>query len=103
RIGVQLIRDRDSKVIFAGNHDQTLDTILNAQDSIVQQIVNVLKGKIDHDLLSYSYKKESVDLAVYENWLLGMNELKKGSLESDLIAREHLTADLNLTPLSASA
>ncbi len=103
RIGVQLIRDRDSKVIFAGNHDQTLDTILNAQDSIVQQIVNVLKGKIDHDLLSYSYKKESVDLAVYENWLLGMNELKKGSLESDLVARAHFQAALKLDPSFARA
>jgi len=103
RIGVQLIRDRDSKVIFAGNHDRTLDTILNAQDSIVQQIVNVLKGKIDHDLLSFSYKKESVDLAVYENWLLGMNELKKGCLENDLIARAHFQAALKLDPTFARA
>lgn len=103
RIGVQLIRDRDSKVIFADNHDRTLDTILGTQDTIVQQIVNVLKGKIDHDLLSYSYKKESVDLAVYENWLLGMNELKKGSLESDLVARAHFEAALKLDPSFARA
>lgn len=98
RISVQLIRERDSKVIFAGIHDQGLENILTVQDSIVVQIVNVLKGKIDHDLLSYSYKKESVDLAVYENWLLGMNELRKGSLEHDLVARAHFQAALALDP-----
>ena len=103
RISVQLIRERDSKVIFAGKHDQGMENVLKALDSIVEQIVNVLKGKIDHDLLSYSYKKESVDLAVYENWLMGMNELKKGSLEHDLIARAHFQAALALDPSFARA
>ncbi len=76
RIGVQLIRTRDNKVIFAGNHDETLESILSTQDTITQQMVNVLQQQIDHDLLSYSYRKESVELAAYENWL-GNEPIKK--------------------------
>ncbi|MEZ4811052.1 MAG: hypothetical protein R2819_11895 [Allomuricauda sp.] len=103
RIGIQLIRTRDKKVVFAGNHDETLETILNGQDAITQQMVSVLQQQIDHDLLSYSYKKESVELAAYENWLLGMNELKKGTVESDLAARKHFEAALKIDPQFARA
>lgn len=103
RIGVQLIRVKDQKVVFAGNHDESLDAVLNAQDTITQQIVNVLQQQIDYDLLSYSYKKESVELAAYENWLVGMNLLKKGSLESDLEARGYFEEALRINPYFARA
>ncbi|WP_420601343.1 tetratricopeptide repeat protein [Flagellimonas sp.] len=103
RIGIKLIRTRDNKVVFAGNHDENLETILHTQDTVTQQIVNVLQQQINHDLLSYSYKKESVDLAAYENWLLGMNLLKKGSVESDLRARAHFEAALRIDPQYARA
>ncbi|NJB69712.1 TolB-like protein [Saonia flava] len=103
RINVQLIRFKDQKVIFAGNHDETIASILSTQDTIIQQIVSVLQQQIDYDLLSYSYKKESVELPAYENWLIGMNHLKKGSLESDKIAREHFEAALSINPKFARA
>lgn len=103
RIGVQLIRTKDNRVVFAGNHDEALETILNAQDTITQQMVNVLQQQIEHDLLSYSYKKESVELAAYENWLLGIKELKKGTVESDLAAREYFESALKIDPLFARA
>ncbi|WP_036384608.1 tetratricopeptide repeat protein [Muricauda sp. MAR_2010_75] len=103
RIGVQLIRTKDNRVVFAGNHDESLETVLNAQDIITQQMVSVLQQQIEHDLLSYSYKKESVGLAAYENWLLGIKELKKGTVESDLIARNYFEAALKIDPLFARA
>lgn len=103
RIGVQLIRTRDNRVVFAGNHIETLETLLNAEDTITQQMVSVLQQQIEHDLLSYSYKKESFELAAYENWLLGIKELKKGTVESDLIAREYFEAALQIDPLFARA
>jgi TolB-like protein len=103
RIGVQLVRYSDGKVVFAGNHDETTETILESQDAILQQIVSVLQQQIDYDLLSYSYKKEKVALAVYENWLVGMNLLKKGTLESDLKARAHFEAALKINPQFARA
>jgi len=52
RIGVQLIRTKDNRIVFAGNHDEAMETILNAQDTITQQMVNVLQQQIEHDLLS---------------------------------------------------
>ncbi|PWL39032.1 hypothetical protein DKG77_12470 [Flagellimonas aquimarina] len=103
RISVQLIRVRDNKVIFAGNHDETPETILNTQNTVTEQIVSVLQQQINYDLLSYSYRKELVDLAAYENWLLGMKLLKKGSLESDLLARKHFEAALDIDPQFARA
>ncbi|WP_422079904.1 tetratricopeptide repeat protein [Ulvibacterium sp.] len=103
RIGVQLIRTRDNTVVFAGNHDETLESILSTQDAITQQMVSVLQRQIDHDLLSYSYKKSSVDLAAYENWLLGKHLLKKGTVESDAAAREHFEAALRIDPGFARA
>ncbi len=103
RVGIQLIRHRDNKIVFAGNHDETLDSILNARDNITQQMVSVLQQQIENDILSHSYKKESVQLAAYENWLLGMNALKKGTIESDLIARKHFEAALQIDPQFARA
>ncbi|RDY61686.1 tetratricopeptide repeat protein [Flagellimonas nanhaiensis] len=103
RIAVKLIRTRDNKVVFAGNHDVTLESILSTQNTVTEQVVSVLQQQINHDLLSYSYKKESLDLAAYENWLLGMNLLKKGTIESDLKAREHFKAALKIDPQFARA
>lgn len=103
RLSVQLLRYTDGKVVFAGNHDESRDRILGSQDTIVQQIVSVLQQQIDYDLLSYSYKKETVDLAVYENWLLGMNLLRKGTLESDLEARKYFENALRINPKFARA
>ena len=103
RIGVQLVRFSDGMVVFAGNHDETVHSILESQDTITQQIVSVLQQQIDYDLLSYSYRKESVSLAAYENWLVGMNLLKKGSLESDLEARSHFESALRINPHFARA
>lgn len=103
RIGVQLVRFSDRKVVFAGSHDETNHSILESQDIIIQQIVSVLQQQIDYDLLSYSYRKESVSLAAYENWLVGMNLLKKGSLESDLEARSYFEAALKINPHFARA
>lgn len=103
RIGIQLVRTRDNKIVFAGNHDETLETVLKFQDKITQQVVNVLQKQIEQDLLSYSYKKEAIDLAAYENWLLGMNEINKGTTESDLKARDYFKAALKIDPRFARA
>ncbi len=103
RISVQLVRSKDNKIVFAGNHDETMDSILNTQDAITQQMVSVLQQQIEYDLLSYSYKKESVELAAYENWLLGMDEIKKGTIESDLKARNYFENALKINPNFARA
>ena len=79
RISIQLIKSEDRSLVFADKHNETIDSLLEAQDSIIQQIVAVLQEQIDYNLLSHSYKKKSVDLAAYENYLLGMKTLYKGT------------------------
>ncbi|WP_285655373.1 tetratricopeptide repeat protein [Allomuricauda sp. NBRC 101325] len=103
RISIQLVRSKDNKIVFAGNHDETMESILNTQDAITQQMVSVLQQQIEYDLLSYSYKKEAVELAAYENWLLGMDEIKKGTIESDLKARAYFENALKINPNFARA
>ncbi len=103
RIGIQLIRYKDRKVVFAANYEESLDSIFSTQDQIIQQIVSALQQQIDYDLLSYSYKKDRVELAAYENWLIGMAALKKGSPEQDLIARRYFESALKIDPNYARA
>lgn len=103
RIGVQLIRCPDFAVVFAHQYDETLDAVFETQDEIVQQIVGTLQQHIDHDILSYSYKKQDAQPAAYEHWLIGMHYLKKGALESDLEARNHFEAALQIDPSFARA
>jgi TolB-like protein len=96
RISIQLIKTEDHSLVFAGQHNETLDSLLEAQDRIIQQIVGVLQEKINYNLLSHSYKKKSVELAAYENYLLGMNELKKGSKDSDIRSRVFFNSALDI-------
>ncbi|WP_299553955.1 hypothetical protein [Seonamhaeicola sp.] len=98
RMSIQLIKTEDQSLVFGNQYNETIDSLLEAQDDIVQQIVTVLEEKINYNLLSHSYKKNSVDLAAYENYLIGMNILKKGSGDNDIKARNYFNAALNIDP-----
>ncbi|WP_406684885.1 hypothetical protein N1F78_03950 [Seonamhaeicola sp. MEBiC1930] len=98
RMSVQLIKTEDQSLVFGNRYDETIDSLLETQDDIVQQIVTVLEEKINYNLLSHSYKKSSVELAAYENYLIGMNTLQKGSKDNDIKAREYFNAALEIDP-----
>ena len=58
RISIQLIKSEDKSIVFSGNYDEPLNSLLQTQDSIINQIVSVLKEKNKYGLiLSHSYKK----------------------------------------------
>lgn len=103
RINVQLVRASDQQVVHAKQYDEQLTTLFDTQDDIVHQIVSTLRQLIDHDILSYSYQKETVQLEAHENWLLGMAELRKGTSDSDLKARQYFEAALRIAPTYARA
>jgi Tfp pilus assembly protein PilF len=103
RVNVQLNREKDKSVVFAKQYNDSLDDILQTQDDIIEQIVSILQKQIDYDILSFSYKKKKVDLAAYENWLMGMSYLKKGSLRNDLKARSCFEEALKIDPHYARA
>ncbi len=98
RISIQLVKTEDHSLVFGNQYNETINSILVAQDNIIQQIVTVLEEKINYNLLSHSYKKNSVDLAAYENYLIGMNTLKKGSGDNDIKARNYFNAALKIDP-----
>src|SRR5690606_3329739 len=49
-------------------------------------------------LLSKIKRRPKVAFRAYEHWLHGMEEVRKGSVESDLIAREHFERALAIQP-----
>ena len=63
KTNVRLVRTRDDKIIFAEKYDEKQETIFSIEDTVVQEVVTVLQQQIDHDLLSFSYQKKTVDLA----------------------------------------
>lgn len=98
KISIQLIKSEDKSIVFADQHNETLNSLLEFQDTIINQIVTVLQEKINYNILSHSYKKNAVDLAAYENYLIGMSILKKGSGDNDKKARTFFNAALKIDP-----
>ena len=103
RMAVRLTRVKDGKIVFAYDYDELIETLFNVQDEVVRQIVNIFQQQIDSDLLAFSYKKNPVSLAAYENYLLGMDYLQKGAAEHDQEARRYFEAALAVDPKYAPA
>lgn len=103
RINFQLIKTEDNSVIFAGHHLETPESIFNFEDAVTHQVVNVLQQQIDRDLLSYSYQKKNTNLDAYVYWLKGMQVMYKGTVESDLEARNYFNKALEIDPNYARA
>ena len=98
RVSVHLVKADDRSLIFADQFDKSLESIAEAQDLIIQQLVHVLQEKISFNVLSHSYAKKNVELAAYENYLLGMSTLRKGSKDDDIKARKYFEAALKVDP-----
>lgn len=98
RISIQLVNSKDKSLVFAERLDETLDSLIGAQDTIIKQIVSILQDKINYNLLSHSYKKNAVELAAYENYLIGMSVLKKGTGDNDKASRNYFNAALKIDP-----
>jgi TolB-like protein/Tfp pilus assembly protein PilF len=102
-ITVKLIRADDFSVVFAEKHTIQYSKLLEIQDTLLERIVSVLQGEINYNLLSHSYKKNEVNLEVYEHYLRGMDLLRLGSVESDEKARSFFQAAIDLDPHYALA
>lgn len=98
KISIQLMNAHDKSVVFARQYEETLDTVIDTQDRIIKQIVSALEEKVNYNLLSHSYKKKHVELAAYENYLLGMNVLRKGSGDHDKKSRVYFNNALKIDP-----
>jgi TolB-like protein len=103
RLSIQLVKTDDKAVVFAEQYNESLTSLLEIQDKLIHQIVSVLQQEINYTLLSYSYKKNTVNLEAYENYLIGMDYLKKGSLENDIEARKYFESALKIDDYYALA
>ena len=76
----------------------SLSGLHEMQDNLLAAVVGILQQQINNDLLSAMRKRPRVEFKAYEHWLYGMEEVKKGSVESDLLAREHFQKALEIQP-----
>src|SRR5688572_14888629 len=98
RINVQLYNGVTHQMIWGNRLEGRLDSLGEIQDNLLAEIVGVLQYQVHADLLSRIKKRPKVDLKAYEHCLYGMEEVKKGSVESDMLAREHFNKALEIQP-----
>lgn len=98
RINVQLYNAQTQFLVLGKRLEGKLTELFEMQEHLLTEVVGVLQQQINHDLLSKIKKKPKVAFRAYEHWLNGMDELKKGSVASDLKAREHFKKALEIQP-----
>ena len=49
RISIQLVNAKDKSLVFAEQLNETLDSLIGAQDTIIKQIVSILQDKINYN------------------------------------------------------
>ena len=103
QVNLQLIQARENRLVWAEKFDGTLDNIFQIEEDIVQKIVVTLQNLVDYDLLAKIRKGPLHSLNAYENWLYGMEELKKGTEATDIKARAYFQEAITLDPGFARA
>ena len=98
RINVQLYNSDTHQMIWGNRLEGNLTGLTEIQDNLVTEVIGILQHQIHSDLLSLIRKRQKVDFRAYEHYLYGMEEIKKGSVESDMIAREHFAKALEMQP-----
>ena len=97
-INVQLFDSENQHLVWGNRFEGDLTRLNEIQDNLLKSVVAVLQQQIDLNLLSKIRQRPKVAFSAYEHWLYGMEELKKASLEADLVAREHFDKALQIQP-----
>ena len=98
RINAQLINSPSHHLVWGDRFNGTRDQILDIQDDLLKQVVSSLQQQLNYDLLSQIRAKPKVKLKAYEYWLYGMEEVRKGSVENDMKAREYFKRAIEEEP-----
>ena len=98
RINAQLVNNHGNHITWAERFEGTKESILSIQEGVLTKVVSTLQQQLNYDLLSHFRKKTGVNITAYEHWLYGMEELKKGTLQSDEKARLHFQHAIELDP-----
>lgn len=98
RINAQLLKSSSNEVVWADRYEGDKDSIFSIQEDLLHEIVSSLQQQLNYDLLTHIRKKAAVNLTAYEHWLYGMEELKKGSVETDEVARVNFQRAIDIDP-----
>lgn len=98
RITTQLIHAEDNRVLWAERYSEDMEEVFHIQCDIAQRIVSTLSRQIDLTILSAARRKPVTNLDAYDCWLRGMEQLRLGSRDHDLQAREFFNKALELDP-----
>ncbi|HEY9178483.1 MAG TPA: hypothetical protein VIN07_12365 [Flavipsychrobacter sp.] len=98
RIDAQLINNHNGKLVWAGRFDGKHDALLSIEEELMQQLVSSLQQQLDMDLLANISKRPTSSIKAYEYWLKGLQELKKGTVETDMIARGYFEEAIKADP-----
>lgn len=98
RIDAQLINNHNGKLVWAGRFDGKHDALLSIEEELMQQLVSSLQQQLDTDLLANISKRPTHSIKAYEYWLKGLQELKKGTAESDITARGYFEEAIKSDP-----
>lgn len=98
RINAQLVSSHTHRIIWADRFEGNKDEVLEMQENILTEVVSSLQAQLNYNLLAGIRKKPKTNLKSYECWVYGLNELKKGTIESDLKAREFFQQAIEMDP-----
>lgn len=97
-VNAQLFNSHSGHVIWANRFEGNSEDLFQLQVDLLMEIVSSLQKQLDYDLVSNIKTKPKSSHKAYENWLLGMEEIKKGTPESDLKARVYFREALKIDP-----
>lgn len=98
RFNVHLTRMSDNTVVWSYRNKGSIDSIQEVQQELLGKIITTLQQQLDVDLLTTLRRKKLTDFRAYECWLYGIEELKKGTIESDNKARGFFSRAMVIDP-----
>lgn len=98
RINAQLLNTETSHIPWADHFEGEKESIFSIQDQLLREIVSSLQLQLNYDLITQVRKKSPVSLSAYESWLYGMEELKRGTAQSDELARSYFERAIEVAP-----
>lgn len=97
-INAQLHNSHTGQISWANRFEGRSDDLFELQENLLVEIVVSLQKQLDHDLVSNIKTKPKSSLKAYENWLLGMEQIKSGTPAGDARAREYFQEALKIDP-----
>jgi TolB-like protein/lipopolysaccharide biosynthesis regulator YciM len=98
KVNVHLVRQADDRIVWSFRNKNKITSIQHIQQEMLGNMVASLQHQMNLDLLLNLRRKQMTNFKAYECWLYGVDELKKGSAQSDEAAREYFSKALSIDP-----